>query len=85
MKKETIWHDEAVKVKMNNKKPNSQEIKQNYKWFIEHCERFKKDTIPYKHFKKEFIETWEFNQKPEEQARLSNMKKALNETIGLLK
>lgn len=70
---------------MNNKKPTSQEIIKNYKWFIEHCKRFKKETIPYKQFKKEFIKTWEFNQTPEEQARLNNLKKALNESMEILK
>ncbi len=54
------------------------EIRKHYKWFLEHCKRFKKDTIPYKQFKKEFIETCELNQTPEEQIRLNNLKKIMD-------
>ena len=69
---------------MNNKKPTTQDIRKHYKWFIEHCKRFKKDTIPYKQFKKEFITTWKLNQTQEEQARLNNMQKAFNEAMEIL-
>jgi len=70
---------------MKNKKPTAEEIRKHYKWLCEHCKRFKKETIPYKQFKKDFIKTWEFNQTPEEQKRLNSMKMGLNNAMELLK
>lgn len=69
----------------DDKKPTSQDIRKHYKWFIEHCKRFRKEITPYKQFKKEFIETWELNQTPEEQERLNNLSKAFNEAMEMLK
>lgn len=66
-------------------KTSTKEIIKHYKWFCDHCKRFKKETIPYNQFKKDFIKTWERNQTPEEQERLSNMKKCLNKSMTMLK
>ena len=65
--------------------PNNKDIRRNYKWFIESCNKFKKDIIPYKQFKREFINNCKLNQTPEEQERLTNMQKALNKVMEMLK
>lgn len=69
---------------MEYKKPTPQDIRKHYKWFCESCKKYKKETIPYKQFKKEHIETWKRNQTPEEQARLNGMKEGLSKAMEML-
>ena len=68
----------------NEKIQNEKIIKQHYKWFIEHCIRFKKNTIPYTQFKKEFIKNRRETQTEEEQKRLKRMSKILKEVKKLI-
>jgi len=62
-----------------------EEIKQNYKWFCESCEKRRMEPIKYNQFKKEFLKTKKENQTPEEQERLKQMSRTLKQTMRLLK
>lgn len=70
---------------MTQKDLNQKDIKQHYNWYVEHCNRFKKEKISYAQYKKEFIEQKEESSKSEEQERLKLLSKSFNDAMRLLK